>query len=375
MQKLTFVFFSLFQNFCLKMSTQEESSFSVEELRTIIKYLTKVGKGPKEIHEELVAVLGEGIISYAAVKKWAALFKRGRTSIEDDPRSGRPTTAVNDQNIRRVEQLIMVDRRITIAELVSEMGLSAGSVETIVHKELKMSKVSARWVPRNLNLQDRHRRVECCRELSGLWEEGADDFLLRLVTGDETWIHHWDPESKLESMHWKHAESPPPKKFKTQPSAGKIMASVFWDSEGILLIDYLEHKKTINGQYYADLMFRLRESIKEKRRGKLTKGILLLHDNAPVHKAKVAQAAIRDCGFEELNHPAYSPDLAPSDYYLFRNLKKHLRGERYDSDFQLTSAVESYFEGKTKEFFLAGLQSLKSKWDKCIVLDGDWIEK
>ncbi len=82
----------------------------------------------------------------------------------------------------------------------------------------------------------------------------------------------------------------------------------------VVLIDYMPPKTTINGQYYAALMGRLREAIKEKRRGKFAKSVLLLHDNAPAHTARVAQVAIRDCGFEQLNHPAYSPDLAPSDF-------------------------------------------------------------
>ena len=87
----------------------------------------------------------------------------------------------------------------------------------------------------------------------------------------------------------------------------------------------------ITGEYYANVIKQLNVAIKEKRRGKLAAGVLLLHDNAPVHKSGVAQAqaAIRECKFEQLNHLPYSPDLAPSDYYLFRNLKSHLRGTRF----------------------------------------------
>ena len=76
----------------------------------------------------------------------------------------------------------------------------------------------------------------------------------------------------------------------------------FWDAERVLLIDYMPHKTTITSQYYADLLEKLREAIKSKRRGKLTKGVLLLHDNAPVHKGRVAQAAIRSSGFEQITH-------------------------------------------------------------------------
>jgi len=62
-------------------------------------------------------------------------------------------------------------------------------------------------------------------------------------------------------MQWRHASSPPPRKFKTQPSAGKITATIFWDSKGVLLIDYLPDKTTMNGQYYANLQLKLRQAI------------------------------------------------------------------------------------------------------------------
>ena len=95
------------------------------------------------------------------------------------------------------------------------------------------------------------------------------------------------------------------------------MATVFWDSKGIILIDYKPAGTSITGEYYANVIKQLRVAIKEKRRGKLAAGVLLLHDNVLVHKFRVAQATIRECKFEQLNHPPYSPDLAPSDYICF----------------------------------------------------------
>jgi hypothetical protein len=75
-------------------------------------------------------------------------------------------------------------------------------------------------------------------------------------------------------MQWKHLKSSPPKKFKRVPSAGKMMASIFWDSQGIIMVDNLEQGRTINGMYYADELKRLRQEIARKRRCKLTHGVL-----------------------------------------------------------------------------------------------------
>ena len=108
--------------------------------------------------------------------------------------------------------------------------------------------------------------------------------------------------------------------------------------------------------------------------GKLAAAVLLLHDNAPLHKSRVAQAAIRECKFEQLNHPPYSPDLAPSDYYLFRNLKYHLRGTRFRDDDELKAVTEAWFEDQIDDFNFKGTDCLK-KWAKCIEVKGDYIEK
>ena len=87
-----------------------------------------------------------------------------------------------------------------------------------------------------------------------------DDFLLRLVTVDETWVHYYEPENKAQSRQWVG-----PKKFKTQPSAGKVMATVFWDAKGVIMLDFLPKRSTLTGVYYANLLDQLRTAIREKR--------------------------------------------------------------------------------------------------------------
>jgi len=87
------------------------------------------------------------------------------------------------------------------------------------------------------------------------------------VTVDETWIHHYTLESKQQSKQWTEAGCSAPKKTRSVPSARKVMASVFWDAESILFIDYFEKGKTITGEYYSSLLTRLDEKIREKKPG------------------------------------------------------------------------------------------------------------
>jgi len=106
------------------------------------------------------------------------------------------------------------------------------------------------------------------------------------------------------------AAHPAPKKTQVQKSAGKVLASIFLDQDGIHLIDYLPKGQTINAEYYSSLLVQVKDILKEKCRGKVTKGVLFLHDNAPAHRALATQEKLTYLGFQCLDHPPYSPDLA-----------------------------------------------------------------
>ena len=104
------------------------------------------------------------------------------------------------------------------------------------------------------------------------------------MTVDETWVHYYEPENKAQSRQSVGPGSLRPKKFKTQPSAGKVMATVFWDAQGVIMLDILAKKRTITVAYYANLLDQRRTVIREKCRGKLSKGILLQQDNTTLAK-------------------------------------------------------------------------------------------
>ena len=108
-------------------------------------------------------------------------------------------------------------------------------------------------------------------------------------------------------------EAPPAKSRVTQ-SSKKVMASIFWDWERILLIDFKERNTSVNAKYYATHLHRLRDAIKQKRREKLARRFWLLHDNLPVHTAVISKAAVKACGFTEFSQPYYTSYLVPSNY-------------------------------------------------------------
>jgi histone-lysine N-methyltransferase SETMAR len=120
-------------------------------------------------------------------------------------------------------------------------------------------------VPRLLTADQKCIRMKTSEQCLEHFNKNKTDFVRRFITMDETWIHHYTPESKQQSKQWTEASSSVPKKTRSVPSAGKVMASVVWNAEGILFIDYLEKGKTITGEYYSNLLTRLDGKIHEKR--------------------------------------------------------------------------------------------------------------
>jgi len=95
----------------------------------------------------------------------------------------------------------------------------------------------------------------------------------------------------------------------------------------------------------------MKDILKEKHRGKITKGVLFLHDNAAAHRALATQKKLAYLVFQFLDYPPYSPDLAPSDYHLFPGLKKQLKGRHFSSDAEVIASAKTWLEGQTSNFF------------------------
>ena len=175
-------------------------------------------------------------------------------------------------------------------------------MSSIPHNHLQMRKCSIRWMLHLLTAEMHQNRLECAQETLHQWNEAEDAFLDRLITGDEIWIHYYNPLTQAEANEWRHTDSPPARRPRTVTLAGKVMLTVFWDAQGMLLADFLPHHKIVNSTYYAMTVGRLRGEIKRKGRGR---GIPLLHDNSPVHRAAVAQVVLHNCGFVEVKQPPY----------------------------------------------------------------------
>ena len=152
-------------------------------------------------------------------------------------------------------------------------------------------------------------------------------------------------------MEWRHKGSPRLKMFRVKKSAGKFLDLIFWDQDGILLIYYLPNGQTVNAKYYSPLVVLLKEILKKKRCGKFTKWVLFFHDNVPAHGALATQTKLTYLRYQFLDHPPYSPDLAPSGYHLFPGLIKQLKVHHFSSDVEIITAAETWLDGQISEIF------------------------
>ena len=342
--------------------------------RAVIEFLFLEGLKAKEIYERMLKVYKDSSPSISTVERWVAEFKRGRTSLEDDPRPGRPKTATTPEIVEKIQDIVLENRRVTERDLVEALGISLGSVSNILTEVLGFRKLCAQWVPHSLTMEQKHIRMRLSQQHLERFRQDKVDFVRRFITMDETWVYHHDPKSKQEAKEWCEPGASAPKRVRVQKSAKKVMASVFWDAKGILLVDYLQTGKTINSEYYCNLLDQLNGKIREKRPGLQKKKILFHQDNAPCHKSILTMSKIHELQFELLEHPPYSPDLAPSDFHLLPDLKKFMRGKRFSSNDEVITAVEAYFAALPDSHFRDGIHKLESRWNKCIDVQGDYTE-
>ncbi|GBM52926.1 Histone-lysine N-methyltransferase SETMAR [Araneus ventricosus] len=255
------------------------------ELRGVIRFLWAKKLSAADIHRELCAVYGPNILSEGVVRQWVRFFKNGRTNIHDESRSERPSVVSAD--LIKENETIRLLRNFTISQLSEHLPNISRTVlyETVTGKS-GYRKFCARWVPKMLTEIHKTSRMGAALEFLSRYHTNGEDFLNRIVTGDETWVAHVIAEKKQQSMAWGHTGSPTRLRKACQTlSARKLMVTFFWDARGILLIEFMTRGTTINSEVYCRTLKKLKRAIQNKCRGLLSSGVVLLYDNACPHTA------------------------------------------------------------------------------------------
>jgi len=333
-------------------------------IRHCMLYEFNRGSTAAEATRNICAAYGDRAVDDSTCYRWFAKFESGDTILTDKSRSGRPVE-FDDQAL---DDLLQVDPRQTTRELATQLNCSHMTVNRHLHALGKVNKYGDS-VPHQLSTDDLAKRVSICRSL--LSRQNHDPFLQRIITGDEKWVRYINVRRRKQ---WLDPGQQPFPDVKAGSHPEKIMLCIWWDMEGVIYFELLETNQTITADLYCEQLQRMREVLLRKRRISRTRNnVILLHDNARPHVARLTQEKITQFGWEVLEHPPYSPDLAPSDYHLFRSLRNHLCDKQYENFDEIQSDLTAFFESRPDSFYKLGIEQLSLRWKQVVENNGDYI--
>ncbi len=276
--------------------------------------------------------------------------------------------------------LVMIGARL-VRQMSEDTGIKKMTLHTILKKELNLSKVAPKFITKLLTDEQKIFRVRLCRQNLDKLDQD-NDFLSKIVSGDESWMSVFEIETKQQSCEWvpKGDQAARPRKALHQRSTKKAMFTVFIDVKGAILAEFKDPGDTVCAENYCDLLRRLKENIR-RRRPELWqmkedgyRTFQLHHDNAPSHTAILTLALIGESHIDMVPHPLYSPDLAVCDFFVFPRLKAELRGHRFQNLRDMRTGVLRTLRAIPEQDFTAAIHSLPLRWMKCVSADGNYFE-
>lgn len=337
-----------------------------QHLREILLGHFFAKKNAATSHRLIVEVYGEHALSWTQCKVWFNRFKNGDFDIKDKKRPGQPKKFEDEE----LETLLDEDSCQTQDELANSLGVTQAAISKRL-KSLGFIQKQGNWVPHELRPRDVERRF-CMSEML-LERHKRKSFLHRIITGDEKWIYYDNPKRKKAYVK---PGQPGPSQPKRDIHADKVMLCIWWDQKGVLYYELLNPGQTITGDLYRLQLIRLKRAIAEKRPEYATRheSIIFHHDNDRPHVAVPVKNYLENSGWEVLAHPPYSPDLAPSDYHLFRSMQNALTGIRFTSEQGIKNWLDSFIGAKDEKFFFDGIHKLPERWENVIAADGQYFE-
>ncbi|CAH1974438.1 unnamed protein product [Acanthoscelides obtectus] len=306
-----------------------------EHFCTIIYYNLQRQLSQQECLAELLSVFGNEAPHLSTISRWYGEFKRGRVSLSDDPRVGAPKTAVTQENVDAVRKLIIEDRHVTYREIETSLKISKTSIQTNLHKQLGVKKLVSRWKAHLLTEEQKAARVNWCQKTLDRFNSGNSKNVYSIVSGDESWIYCYEPENKRQSAVWVF-------QVIRSRSVSKNMVAKFVSKAGHIATIPLNEQRTVTADWYTTIWLP-----KPKKQGKTRQ--YLTEENV-----------------ELLDHPPYSPDLSPNDFFTFPKIKNRLRDQRFQSP---EEAVDAFKNARNKCF-----ENWFERMQMCINLRGEYFE-
>lgn len=309
-------------------------------------------------------VYGGDAIGDSTAQKWFSRFKDENFDLSDAARSGRPSVLNNDC----LNALLLENPRQSTRELAEKMECDHSTIVRHLKAMGSVQKLGV-WVPHELSQYNKDCRVITCASLLAryhLARQQHQSFLSRIITGDEKWCLYINFKRRKE---WLSPDKQATPRVKQDLHPRKTMLCVWWNQEGVVYYEILPRNQTITAELYCEQLRRLRAAIPPEKRDE----VILQHDNARPHTANVTKMVIQELGWEVLAHPAYSPDLAPSDFHLFRSLSNNMRGISFNNDVEIKNWLHMFFTSKPANFYKQGIQKLPERWEAVVNIAGEYL--
>jgi histone-lysine N-methyltransferase SETMAR len=345
----------------------EKSNF-----RFYVRIRQSQGASAKPIYDELKTYAPKLAPSYATVRLWFRKFKRGCKTFEDKPRSGCPISKTSQPNIERIRNLIEDDPYITYDQIEAKTSLSRGTIHTIIHEHLKLRKITSRWVPHELTPKNKEDRVEICKKNLAKFEENKWR-LYDVLTGDESWFYLKQVQRKQSNKSWVQKDQSAKTVVRRGRFDAKFMYTIFFKRSGVVHISRLDKGKTVNHKLYINETLKpLVKVLQSKRPETGCKNLKFHHDNARPHVHEDVVAFLEAQDFTIMDHPPYSPDLAPCDFWLFDYIKQRLSD--HTSVESLDSEISKIVAAIPRNEWELTFEKLLERMRLCIKFKGDYFE-
>ena len=233
--------------------------------------------------------------------------------------------------------------------LADEVNIGKDTMRKILVEDLRKQKICLCFVPHSLTPEQKDWRIAACWDLIAT-ADSDPDFFKKIVTGDETWCFAYNATTKHQSAAWVGETSPQLKKNVISEVSCVDHVGDFFYWQGVIHKEFVPEGATINAVYYKGVMEKLLNRIRHVRPGMCESGDwLLLHNNALSHNVTIVKQFLAQQKVTVLDHPMFSPDLAPADYFLFPKVKSHLKGHLFDSISDIRKAVTSTLNTTAKD--------------------------
>jgi len=196
-----------------------------------------------------------------------------------------------------------------------------------------------------------------------------------VITGDECWVYGYDLETKQMSSQWSTSSSPRSKKARQVKSNIKIMLIAFFNVDGLVHHEFVPIGQAVNKEFYKTDLQLLCDAVRRHHPEKWrSSNWILHHDNAPAHSAVTTNEFLVKHNIPSLPQPPYSPDLPPCDFFLLPQLKKAMKGHRFDYIEDIQANATRQLRAITKSDYQRCFRQWQERWNKCIQAQGHYFE-